>query len=216
MCDRWLSKDSEDGRVDVHLTPATEEQLRDMSHALNSQTRATIFDDHLWLSVAYRPNISSFTRLQRLSCCLSLLFLSMISNAMWYDTGTTQVEAIRIGKIEFTVHELYVSAMTSITVFPATLLIVSLFRYSDRQYGCCSGGCCCRRHVSGRILLPHWCLYLGWFLVFLSVAASGFFTVLYSFEWGGEKSKEWLVAMILAALESIFLVDPSKVSCFKD
>jgi len=46
-----------------------------------------MFDDHLWLSVVRRPNKSKFTRVQRLSMCLSTLFLTMIVNAMFFDTS---------------------------------------------------------------------------------------------------------------------------------
>ena len=41
-------------------------------------------DDHLWISIMSRPTKSSFTRLQRLTCGVSLLFSTMIANAMFY------------------------------------------------------------------------------------------------------------------------------------
>jgi len=43
-----------------------------------------MFDDHLWLSVARRPQKSNFSRVQRWSMCLSTLYLTMVVNAMWY------------------------------------------------------------------------------------------------------------------------------------
>ena len=59
--------------------------------------------------------------------------------------------------------------------------------------------------------LPWWCVYLGWFLVFLSVAASAFFTILYSFQWGGVKSRAWLIAFFLSFFESVLIIQPFKV-----
>ena len=61
--------------------------------------------------------------------------------------------------------------------------------------------------------LPWWCVGLGWALVFLSVAASAFFTILYSFQWGGVKSRAWLIAFVLSFFESVILIQPLKV-CF--
>ena len=60
--------------------------------------------------------------------------------------------------------------------------------------------------------LPHWCIYIGYALVFLAVASSAFFTILYAFQWGREKSEEWLVTFFLSFSESVFLLQPAKVS----
>ena len=38
------------------------------------------------------------------------------------------------------------------------------------------------RRTVCRPLLPYWCAYVAWFLVALSILASAFFTILYSFE----------------------------------
>jgi hypothetical protein len=60
-------------------------------------------------------------------------------------------------------------------------------------------------------LLPYWCAYIAWALVGLSVGLSGFFTLLYSFEWGREKSSQWLTAFMLSFLQSVLLIQPIKV-----
>lgn len=60
-------------------------------------------------------------------------------------------------------------------------------------------------------MLPWWCVYVAWCLVFLLVATSGFFTILYSFEWGREKSLSWLISFLFSFFESILLVQPIKV-----
>jgi len=60
-------------------------------------------------------------------------------------------------------------------------------------------------------LLPYWCVYLAWLLVALSIVVSAFFTILYSFEWGREKSTSWLTAFLLSFAESVILIQPVKV-----
>ncbi|XP_078674288.1 polycystin-1-like protein 2 [Branchiostoma floridae x Branchiostoma belcheri] len=65
-----------------------------------------------------------------------------------------------------------------------------------------------KRKQSG---LPHWCVYIGWVLVFLSATGSAFFVILYSMEWGAEKSGEWLTSILLSIFQSVLLVQPLKV-----
>ncbi len=47
--------------------------------------RSCLSPQHLWLSIFVRPRKSYFTRVQRLTCALTLLFLMMITNAMWFQ-----------------------------------------------------------------------------------------------------------------------------------
>lgn len=45
----------------------------------------------------------------------------------------------------------------------------------------------------------------------LSILASGFFTILYSMEWGPEKSMDWLTTFLLSFFQSVIIVQPVKV-----
>ncbi len=58
---------------------------------------------------------------------------------------------------------------------------------------------------------PYWCRYIAWSLTALAIAASAFFTILYSFEFGGEKSRAWLIAFLLSFFQSVLLMQPVKV-----
>ena len=59
--------------------------------------------------------------------------------------------------------------------------------------------------------LHRWMRYIAWCLVFTTVLPSAFFVILYSMQWGGDKSNEWLTAFILSFFESFALLDPLKV-----
>ena len=60
--------------------------------------------------------------------------------------------------------------------------------------------------------LPWWVVIIAWILVFLTVSLGGFFTLLYSFEWGGDKSAAWLTAFVLSFFQSVMIIQPIKVS----
>ena len=88
----------------------------------------------------------------------------------------------------------------------ATILDIDnyLAPYGDEtrgQHCCCTWRPCSR--LSG---------YLGWLLVVLSCVVSAFFLLLYSIEWGKDKSEAWLATFFLSFTESIFVFDPLKVS----
>ncbi|XP_045635448.1 polycystic kidney disease and receptor for egg jelly-related protein-like [Ursus americanus] len=70
----------------------------------------------------------------------------------------------------------------------------------------------------GRLVLPSFCVYLAWFLVFATSIVSSFLIVFYGLTYGYEKSMEWLFASFCSFCLSIFLVQTCKIlllSCFR-
>lgn len=59
-------------------------------------TKATkdFSDGHLWYSVISRPPSSSFTCVQRVSCCFSLLLCTMLTSIMFYGIPTDPSEQV--------------------------------------------------------------------------------------------------------------------------
>jgi hypothetical protein len=140
ICDNWLAVEKGDGLVDRVVSLASSKELKSFSHLFSQSVKKKFSDGHLWFSVFSRPVRSNFTRLQRISCCISLLFCTMISNAMFYrqDTQANKNQAgvlMKIGPIEFTLTQLWVSFIGTLVVLPINLIIVTLFRkakYSQR------------------------------------------------------------------------------------
>ncbi len=66
---------------------ATDDILLQFGHLFARKTKKDLADGHLWFSVVGRPAMSRFTRVQRVSCCLCLLYTSMLANAMFYEKG---------------------------------------------------------------------------------------------------------------------------------
>lgn len=48
-------------------------------------------------------------------------------------------------------------------------------------------------------------------MVFVSILVPAFFVILYSLEWGKERSEAWLVSLFLSFFQSLLVVDPLKV-----
>ncbi|XP_066302803.1 polycystin family receptor for egg jelly-like [Branchiostoma lanceolatum] len=93
-------------------------------------------DDHLWFSVALRPARSPFTRVQRLSCCLTLLYSTMITNIMFFGRGDDfdPPEPIRVAGVEISppisLPQLMIGIQSAAIILPINLVIAFFFRYS--------------------------------------------------------------------------------------
>jgi polycystin 1L2 len=114
-----------------------------------------------------------------------------------------------------------VGFMGGIVVFPVNAIIVQIFRTASRRTPIGAGDAADKERrtdlhkamsaVKKTSCMPYWFIYIAWILVFLSVTASAFFTILYSLEWGNEKSVMWLTSFIVSFLQSILLLQPMKV-----
>ena len=59
-------------------------------------------DGHLWISIFTKPSYSSFSRVERITCCFVLLFISMLLNIFYYGIdGESTNEGINLGLIYF-------------------------------------------------------------------------------------------------------------------
>lgn len=56
-----------------------------------------------------RPERSNYTRVQRLSVVMALMFLTMCVNAMFYKTEPANSKALNLGFFEVTTFQIWVS-----------------------------------------------------------------------------------------------------------
>lgn len=110
ICDRWLAVEEDDGQVNSILKllindtieiesfkiervipVAGKHDLTAFDQLFYAKTQKNLFDGHIWFSVFRRPPRSSFTRVQRLTCCLSLIYCTMVANIMFFGTAAQQV-----------------------------------------------------------------------------------------------------------------------------
>ena len=132
--DKWLAVESEDGRIDALIYVANPHEFNSYKRIFASKTSRDLYDGHLWFSVARKPPSSHFTRVQRCSCCLSLLFCTMMANCMFYNLGEVPDDSsvLIIGPFKVSLRALAVGIQSSLVVFPVNLLITY---YSDEAPG---------------------------------------------------------------------------------
>ncbi|XP_076459182.1 polycystin-1-like [Babylonia areolata] len=129
IADKWFAVEEDDGQVDRIIPVATRENMTEFSHMFAERTRKNLADGHLWFSVVARPPASRFTCLQRVSCCLCLLYVSMLANAMFYKTAKEDSgNGFTLGPFSIAPEQIFIGIASNIIVFPVNFIIITLFR----------------------------------------------------------------------------------------
>ncbi|XP_069389608.1 polycystin-1-like protein 2 [Paralichthys olivaceus] len=138
LCNSWLAIDMGDCSLDKVFPVSTETDLKSFSNLFFMKTTRGLSDGHLWYSVISRPPSSTFTCVQRVSCCFSLLLCTMLTSIMFYGVPTDPSEqTMDLGHFEFTWQQFMIGVQSSLIMFPVNILIVSLFRNTrPRETSC--------------------------------------------------------------------------------
>lgn len=88
VCEKWLDVAEDDNSIIRTVPLARKEDLVEFSYVFCNTIRRDIYDGHIWLSVFTKQAQSTYTTVQRLSTCLSLLLMFMLCNAMFYNVDS--------------------------------------------------------------------------------------------------------------------------------
>lgn len=215
---RWLAVEKGDGQIEVTVRCLGKGNQFGFSDQVRSRAPRRLADSHIWMSVAGKATSSTFTRVQRASCCLSILFSAMIANAMFYNIGGESERAIRVGPFKFSWRQIVVGAQSGLIVAPVNILIVFIFRSSrprkkvEENYKATTSSLhLAETMTKSSCALPHFCIYIGWFLCIATSLTGATFTVFYSLMWGKELAEQWLASVFTSLSEDVFFMQPAKV-----
>ncbi|XP_019644234.1 PREDICTED: polycystic kidney disease protein 1-like 2 [Branchiostoma belcheri] len=139
LCNSWFAVGEGDGKIERLIPVASPEEMTEFVNLFRSKTSRDVNDSHLWFSVKGRPARSPFTRVQRLSCCLTLLYSTMVTNIMFFGQGDNfdPPDKIQIAGIEMNppidLPKLMISLQSAAIIMPVNILIVFFFRHSRRK-----------------------------------------------------------------------------------
>lgn len=215
---RWLAVEKGDGQIEVTVGCLGQENPFGFSEQVRSRAPRQLADSHIWMSVVGKASSSTFTRVQRASCCLSILFSAMIANAMFYNTDGESDGAIRVGPFKFSWRQIVVGVQSGLIVSPVNILIVFLFRSSrprkklEENYKTAANSLhLVEKMRKSSCALPHFCIYIGWFLCVVTSLTGATFTIFYSLVWGKELAEQWLASVFTSLSEDVFFAQPAKV-----
>ena len=130
ICDKRLAVESEDGKIERLLSIAGEKDLKKFHLVFASTVSKGLLDGHIWFSIFLRPKQSSFTRVRRLSACLALIFLTMLTNAMFFGVGDApgSRKIVWLGNFKINFTGIMIGIQSSIIVIPPSIIIIEIFR----------------------------------------------------------------------------------------
>ena len=213
---RWLAVEKDDGNIERVLYVSSEKEIHSFRNKFFTRTANGLGDGHIWLSVITRPPSSHFTRLQRLSCCLSVFMSAMIANAMFYRFGAEADSTFSLGPLVVSWDQIIIGIQSSFIVVPVNVLIVSIFRNikpknssEEQVYNVNEDKPAKKKKRS--FAFPQWCVYIAWALCLATSLVSATFTVFYSLQWGKETSNQWLTSVLVSFSQDIIVIQPIKV-----
>ena len=136
ICQDWLGVEKSDGKIERELFVACEKQKTELKYLVQKQFKHKMNDSHLWFSVFYRPVQSSFTRLDRVTCCFALLYISMLVNILYYGIAneSTNQSGINLGFFSITLEQVRLS-LTVIYRKTPYLMVRTKFQKSNFFFG---------------------------------------------------------------------------------
>ncbi|KAJ8307755.1 hypothetical protein KUTeg_014695 [Tegillarca granosa] len=219
LCGKWLAVESLDGAIDAVLPACGKDNLSTFQNMFYINAKDNLSNSHMWVSIFYRPTSSVYTRVQRVSCALVFIMLTMIANALYFspEDDYENPNLIRVGSFVFSFQEKSkprcldndVREQGSKYKVPVFGDWMDTFMKDSKELE--------KTLVARGILdtdetiLPFWCVYIAWILVAIASIIPGFFILLFSMQWGKQKSELWLSRFFLSFFESSFLLDPLKV-----
>lgn len=209
IANRWLAVEKGNGEVDFHINASNKKEASRFKNLFYSRVSRRLADGHLWISVLARPPQSSFTRTQRLSCCMSVFFSAMITNAMFYDFGEAAQDTFQLGPLTMSWTQVRIGIQSAMIALPVNAVIVAIFRNVKPKK---------KQNKDSNLEeenspkgLPHYVIYIAWLLCILAILSSAFFTVLYSMSWGSKISNEWLTSILVSFSQDVIVLQPIQV-----
>ena len=142
----------------------------------------------------------------------------MIANAMFYNTDGESDGAIRVGPFKFTWRQIVIGVQSGLIVAPVNILIVFLFRSSrprkklEENYKVAANSShLVEKMRKSSCALPHFCIYISWFLCVVTSLTGATFTIFYSLMWEKELAEQWLASVFTSLSEDVFFAQPAKV-----
>ncbi|XP_044515307.1 polycystic kidney disease protein 1-like 3 [Gracilinanus agilis] len=130
LCNCWLATDLGDCQKDQVFTAISKKELFSFRNLYSSMIVEKFTQEHLWLSMVTCSPWNQVTRVQRLSCCMTLLICNMVINIMFWKLRSTKEDRTgqeRVGPFAVTWSELFISIHTASILFPINLVIGRIF-----------------------------------------------------------------------------------------
>ncbi|KAG1670785.1 Location of vulva defective 1 [Nymphon striatum] len=134
IANRWFAVEKDTGEIDHMIPVASKQEIQQFKYKFHEMSQKSMADEHVWLSVFTRPPRSRFSRVERVSCCMVILTISMVVGAMWYEkTPSKPMTGMKFGPFSISMEELGIGIISNLIEFPLSFIIIFFFRQSRRR-----------------------------------------------------------------------------------
>ncbi|XP_053405410.1 polycystic kidney disease protein 1-like 3 isoform X2 [Mercenaria mercenaria] len=127
----WLAVDRGSSLLTkASVSAISKEELKfKQKHNFMVKTTQDLRDSHLWISIFSKPARSTFTRVQRVTCALSLLLTTMLTNIMFYGIPTDDPDDQVGGSrgVVISLSSIVIGIQSSLIMFPVNVIIMQMF-----------------------------------------------------------------------------------------
>ena len=126
VCDKRLTADEKQPNVEYKLELTKEQKFR---YTFRVKVLQGLRDQHPWASIFTCDPRSTFSRVQRLSCCFGVVMSAMFINIIFYEkrSKSSMLETLRSYKLEQ--NDVIIGAQSALLNVPINILIVLIFRW---------------------------------------------------------------------------------------
>ena len=195
---QWLALERDDGKIERVLETSTYDFNREVFKLWCKGLR----ESHVWVSVYTKPPRQTFSRVQRASCCLSILLSAMFANAMFYVFNEKSLQVIQVGPLRYSWKQVIAGIQSIVFVTLINIFIIFLFEKGSSRLSSR------RSHASSK---HRRLVYVAWFLCFCTCAVSVTFTIFYSISWEKTVAQQWLSSMVISMVQTVTVIEPIRV-----
>jgi len=210
FANRWIALERGAGNLFLELKALGENDRARFKDVFCSKISRKLGDEHLWVSIFTRPPNSQFTRCQRLSCCLSFLFSSMVANAMFYQFSEKPTHTFRFGLMVLSWRQIMIGIQSGLITIPVNMVIVTIFRNVKVHLKTDHGPNLTFLDKQTTCRLPESFVFIAYSLCMSVTLTSSAFTVFYSLSWSAEISNEWLTSIFVSLVGDVIVIQPVK------
>ncbi|XP_042325589.1 polycystic kidney disease and receptor for egg jelly-related protein-like [Sceloporus undulatus] len=130
MCRKWFALDKEDGLIErIFIVAHPKAPLNKLDFFLISFAN-DVADSHLWLSIFAHVCTGSLNRLQRLSCCLTILLCILLLNIMFFSADKDQ--QMFSEHLQY-LRSIIIGVQGAFLSIPLQMIVTAFFRYSQEE-----------------------------------------------------------------------------------
>lgn len=132
---RWLDVSTGSKDVECKLKPLKRKTILGVKTMFDSKIVDNVKNNHLWLSSLFKHNRRTFSKFQKMSSCLAVAGLTMLTATVLVDTTQALFSnsSIRVGPWKLRLSDIYRALVCSGIAFVYRLLLETLFVNSGRN-----------------------------------------------------------------------------------